>query len=241
MNAHFERAREVLARWTRAPESRPAVSEIFESHIFCAPLNPDAEQKAGFAEACQALGIKALCLGLDYADPGVVDVLQSTRYFTAPSPQSPVEQMLGHAEALQARFEVIRLKLEAMATDPGVPQTEEAMAAMNAATGYDHYFEYHVKLGGEVSPDNDARLKGLAAELTGELGVKVPFSCNNMGSKNQRFLNCRTYGLGAPASRAVADRVAAACQARGYEVSKIIAEFIVFDTNRDLDRGWLEF
>jgi len=71
--------------------------------------------------------------------------------------------------------------------------------------------------------------------------VKVPFSCNNMREKNQRFLNVRTYRLGYEDSAAVVQRVVDAALRQGFTVSKVIREFIVFDTNKGLDQGWLEF
>ena len=107
-------------------------------------------------------------------------------------------------------------------------------------SGFEHYFEFHVKLRAEPTPENDERLKALARELTEELGVKVPFSCNNLGTKFQRFLNARTYGLGLEASRELVARIVAAAADRGFETAKVIEELIVFDTNKALDRGWLE-
>lgn len=241
-NVHFEQARAVLDRWAKHPEQLPAISDVFECHIFCAPLDPDDATKQRFVESCKRVGIKALCLGLDYEDKGVVNVLQSTKYYSKAGPREPIELMLRDAEALAEDFEVVRLKLEAMATNPGVPKGDAGMRELTERTGFDGYFEYHVKLGGlPVSPENDERLKRLAGELTHELGVKIPFSCNNMGAKNQRFLNARTYGLGYDASRQVPLSVARAAEKRGFETRKIIEEFIVFDTNKELDRGWLEF
>ena len=55
------------------------------------------------------------------------------------------------------------------------------------------------------------------------------------------FLNARTYGLGYASSAAVVQRVLDAMTGQGFAASKVIREFIVFDTNKELDRGWLEF
>lgn len=236
-NPNFEQARETLAAWAVDARGEPQVRNTFECHIFCLPLDPSDEEKARFVEACEKVGLKALCLGLDYADKGMVNVLQSTKYYKCDDVHTPVSLMLRDAEALAEYFEVARLKLEAVAVNPGVPQTDEEAKAIPGDT----YFEYHIKIKGSPTPENDAILKQLAAELTDELKIKIPFSCNNMGEKNQRFLNARTYGLGYPASNAKVDRIVEAIQARGFEVSKVIREFIVFDTNKDIDRGWLEF
>ncbi len=59
--------------------------------------------------------------------------------------------------------------------------------------------------------------------------------------KRERFLNARTYGLGYKESRQVPLRLAEAAGNRGFEVQKIIEELTVFDSNTELDHGWLEF
>jgi hypothetical protein len=236
-NAHFARTRETLKRWADDPSLMPAVAGSFEAHIFCTPLNPSHEDKERFVSACDAAGVKALCLGLAYEGKGLISVLQSTRYHDGPDPGGPVAGMLRDAEALAEHFEVVRLKLEAVAANQGVPQTDPEARSMPGDT----YFEYHLKVDAPVSPENDEVLGWLAHELTRELDVKVPFSCNNMRDKNQRFLNARTYGMGFGSSSAVVRRIEEAVGRQGFALSKIIREFIVFDTNKELDRGWLEF
>ncbi len=238
-NEHFARAYATLERWDREPSTMPAIRDTFECHIFATPLDPDVATKQRFVAACEAADIKPLCLGLDYAGAGVVNVLQSTRYYRSDSPREPVAWMLRDAQALARVYsgEIIRLKLEAMAFNPGVPLTDASAAALPGDT----YFEFHIKLGGRpVSAESDALLKQLARELTEELEIKVPFSCNNLGDKRQRFLNARTYGLGLPSARARVSRIIDAVTTRGFEVRKVIEEFIVFDTNKALDSGWLE-
>lgn len=236
MNLHFEKTRQALASWEREEAQKPKVSGLFECHIFCSPLHPSVEEQDRFVSACEAVGIKALCLGLDYQGKGVINVLQSTKYYEGDA-VGPTEKMLKDAEALSAHFEIVRLKLEAMSTNEGVPKTEEEAKQIPGDT----YFEYHIKVDAPVSPENDERLKALGRDLTEKLGVKIPFSCNNLRGKNQRFLNLRTYGLGLPASSRQVEQVSEEITRRGFVVGKIIREFIVFDTNKDLDRGWLEF
>src|SRR4051794_27590469 len=77
-NVHFARTREALRAWAEDPSRMPPVAGTFEAHVFCVPLDPSHEVKERFVTACDAVGIKALCLGLDYEGKGVVSVLQST-------------------------------------------------------------------------------------------------------------------------------------------------------------------
>jgi len=236
-NQHFTRTQEALNAWAQDSSLVPGVTGLFEGHIFCTPLDPSHEEKERFVSVCEKLGIKPLCLGLDYAGKGVISVLQTTKYTDSTDVPDAVDRMLHDAEALSREFEVVRLKLEAMASNRGVPQTDSQAEQVPGDT----YFEYHVKVEAPVTPENDERLKQLARELTHALNVKVPFSCNNMRDKTQRFLNPRTYRLGYESSAAIVQRVVDATLQQGFSVSKVIREFIVFDTNKDLDRGWLEF
>lgn len=242
MNSHCEAARAALARWAEDPALEPPVSGRFEGHLFCLPLDPSDEEKQRFVEACEAIGARALCIGLDFEGKGIVRVLMTSKYYERDSVHEPVADMVADAEVLDRSLEVVRIKLEALATQPGIPLRSNDARAMQERTGFDHYFEFHVRLAGDPTPERDAELQALAGELTRELGVKIPFSCNDMGAKTQRFLNARTYGLGLEESqRDVIDRITAAVTDRGYAVQKVISEYGVFDTNKALDRGWLEF
>jgi hypothetical protein len=236
-NVHYARAQAALGEWAAGAAQPPAVSGVFECHIFCDPLDPSPGETERFARTCEGLGLKALCLGLDFVGRGVINVLQTTRYYECPDVPTAVRHMLRDGAALGEYFAVTRLKLEAVAENPGVPRTD---AEAREVPG-DTYFEYHIKVDAPASPETDALLKRLAADLTRELGLKVPFSCNNMPGKSQRFLNARTYGLGYDSSAAVVRRVTDAMGRHGVAVAKVIREFIPFDTNKDLDRGWLEF
>jgi hypothetical protein len=242
-NVHYAATRSALEAWTADPAREPPVAGKFECHVFCAPLNPDPDAKQRFVEACQAADLKPLCLGLDFEGQGVVDVLQTTRYYDCPRVSDAVRLLLRDGEALGQALgpdAVIRLKLEAMANAEGVPQTAAEMQALSASSGWDHYFEFHIKFANPPTPEGDARLMELARELTEELEAVVPFSCNNLADKRQRFLNARTYGLGLVESRVVVERIVAAATERGFKTHKVIEELIVFDTNKGLDRGWLE-
>src|SRR5688572_4719034 len=89
-NPHLTRAREALQRWEATPSLAPGISGLFECHIFCSPLNPSDEIKARFVSSCEGAEIKALCLGLDYEGQGVINVLQSTKYYDKEDSRTPV-------------------------------------------------------------------------------------------------------------------------------------------------------
>lgn len=236
MNLHIQTADTALSNWTQFPNKAPQVNGIFECHIFCEPLNPSREEINRFKEVCESFNIRPLCIALHFEDKGMVSVLQTTKWYETTAVDA-VQRMTEDAKKIQEHFNVIRLKLEAVTTNSGIPQeTEEALA-----WGAGNYFEYHIKLNREsVTPEHDEELKTLAAHLRNEFKIQIPFSCNNLGNNNQRFINGRTHDVGYKDSSALMQKVCTEIQGRGYTIDRMISEFIVWDTNKDLDRGWLE-
>eukprot|EP00696_Hemimastix_kukwesjijk_P018847 gnl/Hemi2/7907_TR2731_c0_g1_i1.p1 gnl/Hemi2/7907_TR2731_c0_g1~~gnl/Hemi2/7907_TR2731_c0_g1_i1.p1 ORF type:complete len:255 (-),score=56.43 gnl/Hemi2/7907_TR2731_c0_g1_i1:95-829(-) len=238
VNPHIAQAQSQLERWRATPSLAPAVTGTFECHIFCLPFNPDEATKLRFSSACAENGMKGLCLGLDYKDKGMVAVLQSSKYYSSTDPIETLKNMIDDSTKLAQHFEVVRIKIEAHAMNPGIPQTAEQSLVVPGDT----YFEYHIKLvTGPVTPENDERLKVLSRELSPQLNIPTPFSCNDMITNGQRFINARTYRLGASESFALVSRIEEAIAAHGFQVEKVIREFIVYDTNKAVDKGWLEF
>ncbi len=236
-NIHIEKAKSTIESWKKSPQVMPNISDTFESHLFVGPINPPVELQQEFVRFCKSLGLRALNLGLNFEGAGVNTVLQTTKYYKVPSPLQALEQMVEDAEKLSEKFEVVRIKLESLAINDGVPQLDEEAHAIPGDT----YFEYHIKLKDvEINEANDNKLKALSAKLTQDLNIKVPFSCNNLPDY-QRFLNARTYKLGFKNSYALIDKIAHAINENGFTIDRIVSEFIAYDTNKALDQGWLEF
>src|SRR6185437_1465441 len=201
INTHIEKAKSTISTWKQNIHLMPNISDTFEAHLFVGPINPSAELQQEFVRFCKTIGLRALNLGLNFEGAGVNTVLQTTKYYKVPSPLQALEQMVMDAEKLSEKFEVVRLKLESLAINEGVPQSDEEAHAIPGDT----YFEYHIKLKDvEITEENDNKLKSLSAKLTKELNIKVPFSCNNLPDY-QRFLNARTYKLGFQNSYALFD------------------------------------
>lgn len=215
-----------------------AVRGSFELHVFVAPLDPAPEHCERFAAACAAFEMKGLHLFLVY-DQGPVGVLQSSAYVDGGLDDAVARC---HAQAQHLRdlgFNVIREKIEALADNIGVPKTRvEAHRAPD-----DLYFEFHISVGGpedRALDDGDrAFLEDLSRELSQRFATRVPLSWNAFKAA-QRFLNVRTYQLGYEASMEIVEAIVQRSSARGLVVKKTIREFIVYDTNKDVDRGWVE-
>jgi hypothetical protein len=179
--------------------------------------------------------MKALLLELDYVGKGYVGVLQSSRYVEGTVADARLAAR-GDAEVLAAAgFTVIREKVEAVATNAGVPR--------DRAGAPERYFEMHVLIDGRTGPISEAdmrTLRALSTEFTARLGTPVPLSYNAM-KPAQRFLNLRARGCGLDAAmRPVRDLEAAIAAHGELVVKKVISEYICFDSNVAVDNGWLE-
>jgi hypothetical protein len=216
-----------------------AVHGKFEIHIFVEPLDPGPEETDRFRTACAAASppMKALLLRLDYVGRGFVGVLQSSRYVDGDeaTARAAAQEDAEHLRA--AGLPVIREKVEAVATDEGVPRSP-ADALRSPA---DRYFEFHLLVDGRdraLSESDLVELRALSAEFAARLGTPVPLSYNAM-KPSQRFLNLRTRGVGLDVAM---EPVQALERALPPELilKKVIAEYICFDSNRAVDNGWLE-
>lgn len=214
------------------------VTGSFEIHVFVAPLDPPLEIARAFTAACGD-HMKALLLRLDYVDRGFVGVLQSSRYVKGDVATARAAAAEDAAILRAAGFEVIREKVEAVATCDGVPQ-DMGDAARSPP---ERYFEFHVLVdrpSGALDSEDVVSLRGIAGEFARRLGTPVPLSYNAL-KPAQRFLNLRARGVGlAEAMGPVRGLQEAIAQLDGLVVKKVIAEYICFDSNRSVDNGWLE-
>jgi hypothetical protein len=215
-----------------------SVTGVFEIHVFVEPLDPPEERAVAFRTACASGSMKALLLELDYVGKGFVGVLQSSRYIEG-DVAAAREAAHADAEVLRAAgFTVIREKVEAVSTNPGVPRDSSEAASSPA----DRYFEFHLLIDGKHGPLSEAdmlALRGLSTEFSRQFSRPVPLSYNAL-KPAQRFLNLRARGCGRAEAMQPVDQLAQAIAARDLVVKKTIAEYICFDSNRDVDNGWLE-
>jgi hypothetical protein len=217
------------------------VQGSFEIHVFVAPLHPQPEHVQAFRAACARAPapMKALLLHLDYEGQGYVGVLQSSRYVQG---DVALATQAAHADAdflRQAGLTVIREKVEAVASDDGVPRT--TAEAQRSPTG--RYFEFHLLIDGKTQPLSEAdmrTLRTIAGDVSARLMTRVPLSYNAL-KPAQRFLNLRTHGVGLDSAMESVQALTRELARGGeLEVKKVIAEYICFDSNRAVDNGWLE-
>jgi hypothetical protein len=183
--------------------------------------------------------MKALLLKLDYVDKGFVGVLQSSRYIEGNLADAIEAVKVDAAVFAAAGLTVIREKVEALASNTGIPHTVPEASSTSAT----RYFEFHVLIDGKghvLDDDDMGSLSALSKTFTHKLARPVPLSFNAL-KPSQRFLNLRSVGVGLEPALDVVSDLRAAVECPGHlEVKKVIAEYICFDSNRAVDNGWLE-
>lgn len=136
-------------------------------------------------------------------------------------------------------FEVVRTKIEAVATNEGVPRSMEDAESSPP----DRYFEFHLLVDGKdgpISNEDVASLRAIARDMSARLGQPVPLSYNAL-KPAQRFLNLRARAMGLDDALVhVRELERQVAETRVLGVVKVISEYICFDDNRALDDGWLE-
>lgn len=144
-----------------------------------------------------------------------------------------LEEAHRYADELnRANFSVVRVKIEAAPFNDEIPVGDEDADAHDPK----NYFEHHVKL----VRDSSASRKELLAvcEQHGAHLSRNAFHESEDG-REERFVTLRTYEAGRTTSAQQLDLLMAALGELGEEVVERESEYCVYDSNLDLDAGWL--
>lgn len=135
-------------------------------------------------------------------------------------------------EAQRAGFVVVRVKVEAAPHNAEVPRHDAD------AVGHDgrNYFEHHLKLQRDATAPCDALLQ--TCQRHGAHLSRNAFRQPTQGQE-ERFVTLRSYGVGSLSSCQQRERLLAALAALGERVIEHESEYCVYDSNLDLDAGWL--
>jgi hypothetical protein len=128
-------------------------------------------------------------------------------------------------------FPVSRIKIEATPWSQGIPQSNAEASNYSS----DQYFEHHIRL--LLSPKTDLRcLKKIAQKYSAHL------SCNALRLRHdnyqERFITQRCLSMGQIEARKHLQLLSNAI--KEYEVISQEEEFVIYDNNIDLDRGWIK-
>jgi hypothetical protein len=236
-----------------------------EIHIFLAPFNPDPATVKRYDEAVAdwnannwdqkkirrlgaATQMRPVFLCLDFRAAGPLFVCQSARHINSDNTDYIVEETFADADHFTSHgFEVIRRKVEAYGYTNGVPKTDA-----EALQFPDKYFEFHLRINRrgdapseKVTPEEVGELRALSEEYTEKYGVPVPLSFNAYKEGRQRFLNLRVGHCGVDTAiksiEKVKEDIASNPKLNYLEVGKSHIEYVWWDDNRNMDRGWIDF
>ena len=197
----------------------------FEAHITVIAADP-----AEFNRVCTALGVK--CILIELAEGASPNQPMTESYYDGDLNVVRAE-VDGLAEQFEeAGFTVLRRKIEARYDAEGIPESDDETRGLPASC----YFEYHIL----VHLAAKEALKDLiSCASSHHAHVSRNAKKGGQGEPEQRFVTLRVPRAG----RKVADqRFADLLQnlgEHGFEIIDQRREFTVYDSNLDLDRGWL--
>ena len=131
---------------------------------------------------------------------------------------------------------VKRVKIEALASNKGVPETDEEHRALKAK-GEGIYFEFHLKCKCKDESDK-LRLTAVGAKY-GAHTSRSAFKKNFEDGSFLNFLTLREYDMGRVNALKKFEALRADLKEAQFEVLDFEREYAVFDDNIGLDSGWL--
>jgi hypothetical protein len=138
------------------------------------------------------------------------------------------------SQALAAEgFSIVRIKIEAAPWNQGVPQLDAEAIAHHA----NRYFEHHVKLSIESTTDL-LPLRELAQQHSAHLSRNALQTRSDV--LQERFVTQRCMGVGRSKAKKQLQILVDSIESLGYHPIDIEAEFVVYDSNIELDIGWIQ-
>jgi hypothetical protein len=201
----------------------------FESHVTTEAA--DAASRQRFRDVCRRLGIKCVLIELP-------DGTTPSQPMTACYHHGAIGEVLAEVAAIchglrAADFPITRVKLEAVATNEGIPDSDEEAAHRPAGD----YFEFHVKL--LLSADADL---GALASCCGRHSARLSRNAlkTEQDGRAERFVTLRLYGVGRRTAFARQGALERDLVAAGFAVVNRQREYTIFDSAESLDAGWID-
>jgi hypothetical protein len=202
----------------------------FEAHL---TVEADGdERRAAFEALCRRLDVKCVLIELARG-------VHRSQPMTSSHHRGDLATVIDQIEALHrgvcdGGFPVIRVKLEAVATNDGVPISDDEAAALPGA-----YFEFHGKLrlpAGTGERELDA-IRAVCVAHGAHLSRND--RARDEAGVATRFVTLRVYGRGRDRATVAYDALVDALTRAGHAVAGSKAEYTVYDGRVELDAGWL--
>jgi len=201
----------------------------YESHI---TVSCDEKQFPLFEEQCALFNAKALIIELHMgATPRQPMLCKRHSNKSSKNPSDSLNDIAMMVESLSKKFAIERVKVEASLRNKGIPHTLEAASKLAA----DCYFEHHLKIDLPNNFDEQA-LRLIAQQFDGHLS-KNPLSKSS--DRQKRFITQRFYQCTAEKAFEKLIALQTYLVQSNYQVSQVIQEFNIYDSNIGLDAGWM--
>lgn len=208
--------------------ARPSIKGLFEIHITV------DHQKPGALFALHAFVSRYDTMKKVLA----VTEAGNDQYMISKWKNGTIDEAIAKAKEIEAAMirddlKVLRVKVESMAGNPGVPATRA-----EALKGEQYYFEFHAKLIVPKSIDTLNGQLGIMRFLIPQ-GARIGYSVNIAGSAIP-LLTIRVNNTGREEAFAIKDTVIDLLKDSQYHIKGgIQQEFAIFDTNPSMDDDWL--
>ena len=207
---------------------QPSYKGTFEAHITVKAVN--AELKRKFCLLCQKLAVKCVFIELPQ---GVTRSQMMTASYHHGAFKDVLQKINQIAEKIvNADFEVTRIKIEAMVSNQDIPIFDIEAQKLPKS----NYFEFHVEAILSAS-ENLEVLKKYCLQHNAHLS-KNAFK-KLIDGKHERFITMRIYGLGYKSAQTRFDNLILYLKSKGFKLSQQQREYTVYDTNLNLDNGWI--
>jgi hypothetical protein len=147
-------------------------------------------------------------------------------------PQVVAEAHARAAEMVRDGFAFLRVKVEAALTNDDVPSAD----ADTVVHPPENYFEHHIKLLRSTTEPSEALTQ--TCEKHGAHLSRNAFR-EVTDCREERFVTLRSYGVGRITAEGQLQKLQAALAQLGEQILTCESEYCVYDSNLQLDAGWL--
>lgn len=198
---------------------------LFECHI---TVVLSGNRVQDFCESCYALNAKPIVIELSSGATSFQPMLSKRLSGEAIAVLASIEELEAQ---LSAQYDVTRIKVEAALSNHGIPSTNgDAISSVR-----DCYFEHHVKVLLDKTEDRELLRRNLES-LQGHLSRNA---LNQLGDTEQRFITQRFYNTGQMEAAENLEKLINFLTLEKITILDQIREYNIYDSNVDLDSGWI--